>query len=58
MKLFGLKDSRGKLVPNIYFKSKFEAKKARAAKTAETGNEHTVTFGPDHYRYKGDKHAT
>lgn len=55
LRLFALRDtSTGKLVPNLHFASKPEAKKARDENNAAAGHDrYVVTNGPDHRRFKG-----
>lgn len=53
LRLFGLRNARGQLVVDadgypLWFDDKKKAKQAR-----DEGQ--TVTFGPDHHKYKGGK---
>lgn len=54
LRLFALRDSTtNKIVPNQFFPSKPEAKKARDENNAAAGHaRYVVTNGPDHRRYK------
>lgn len=50
LKLFAIRDlTNGRLVPNLYFADKAQAKKKRdeLGKTS-----HCVTYGPDHRHFK------
>lgn len=49
LRLFAIRDvSTGRIIPNLFFNSKPEAK----AKRDELGKEtHCVTYGPDHRKY-------
>lgn len=51
LRLFAIKDLRtNRLVPDLYFSSKQQAKAVRD----ELGpNNHCVTYGPDHRHYRG-----
>ncbi len=53
MKLFALRNTNtNKIRPDTFFANKMLAKKARDAVSAETGQNHVVTYGPDHKKYK------
>ena len=50
LRLFAVRNlTTGKIIPNTFFSSKAEAKKARDELGADT---HRVTPGPDHRGYK------
>lgn len=50
LRLFAIRDLQtGRLIPNLYFGDKLEAKKKRDALGKNT---HCVTYGPDHRHYK------
>lgn len=52
MKLFALRDNTSnKVVPNLFFANKQDAKRERDTRNA-AGGHYTVTVGPDHRRYK------
>lgn len=54
LRLFALRDmSTGKVVPDLYFGSKPEAKRERDTRE---GGPFVVTVGPDHRRHDGKKH--
>jgi hypothetical protein len=50
LRLFAIRDlSNGRLVPNLFFQDKAQAKKKRD----ELGkHKHCVTYGPDHRHFK------
>lgn len=51
LRLFALRDlANGRVIPNLFFASKQEAK----TKRAELGDTtHCVTYGPDHRLFRG-----
>lgn len=50
LRLFAIRDLQtGRLIPNLYFGDKLEAKKKRDALGKNT---HCVTYGPDHRHFK------
>lgn len=53
MKLFAIRNSvTNRIIPNTYFADKALAKKARDALTAQTQQDHKLTYGPDHRKFK------
>lgn len=51
LRLFAIRDlTTGRILPNLFFSSKPEAKTKRQELGAET---HCVTYGPDHRHYRG-----
>lgn len=54
LRLFTLRDTTtNKIVPDLYFSSKPEAKRERDSRTA---GRYVVTTGPDHHRFENKKH--
>jgi hypothetical protein len=54
LRLFALRDiATNKIVPELYFGSKQEAKRERDSRPA---GQFVVTPGPDHRRYESKKH--
>jgi len=52
LRLFALRDNKtGKVVPDLFFSSKPEAKRERDARGAPGSNAYSVTVGPDHRRH-------
>ena len=50
LRLFALRDTRtNKVIPDLFFASKPEAKKERDRRNAD-GGQYVVTVGPDHRR--------
>lgn len=53
LRLFALRDlATGRILPNTFFASKPEAKRARD-QAAGNGDRLCVTYGPDHRSFKG-----
>lgn len=51
LRLFAIRDlSTNRILPNLFFPSKPEAKAERDKLGAAT---HCVTYGPDHHAYRG-----
>lgn len=51
LRLFALRDTHtNKVIPDLFFASKPEAKKERDLRNA-AGGSYVVTVGPDHHRY-------
>lgn len=54
LRLFTLRDTTtNKVVPDLYFSSKPEAKRERDSREA---GKYVVTTGPDHHRHESKKH--
>ena len=54
LRLFTLRDTTtNKIVPDLYFASKPEAKRERDSREA---GKYVVTTGPDHRRFENKKH--
>ena len=52
LRLFAIRDTQSnKLIPDVYYVSKPEAKRARDNMNGATSR-YVVTPGPDHYKYR------
>jgi len=53
MRLYGVRPtSQRKPIPELYFNLQLSAKRMRDELTKATGEQHVVTYGPDHHKYK------